>query len=98
MSDLRFEWDEAKDRANRQKHGISFGEAKTVFFDEEAVEYPDPDHSDREDRFLMVGRSFRLRALLVCHCYRADDAVIRIISARKATAIERASYTGRRRR
>ena len=90
MSDLRFEWDEAKDRANQRKHGISFAEAKTVFFDEKAIKYPDPDHSDRENRFLMIGRSFKLRVLLVCHCYRAGDAIIRIISARKATAKERA--------
>lgn len=89
MDGLRFEWDARKDAANRRKHGVSFDEAKTVFFDEDAVEYPDPDHSEDEDRFLMIGRSFRLRVLLVCHCYRANEATIRIVSARKATRNER---------
>lgn len=92
---LKFEWDEAKNESNRRKHGISFEEARTVFFDEEAIEYPDPDHSDLESRFLMIGRSFRLRMLLVCHCFRESGSVIRIISARKATRKERETFARR---
>ncbi|HSR69810.1 MAG TPA: BrnT family toxin [Acidobacteriota bacterium] len=92
---LRFEWDEAKNESNRRKHGVSFEEARTVFFDEEAIEYPDPDHSDFESRFLMIGRSFRFRVLLVCHCFRESDSIIRIISARKATQKERKTFARR---
>ena len=92
---LSFEWDERKNATNRRKHGVSFEEAQSVFFDEDAIEYPDPDHSDEEARFLLLGRSYRLRLLVVCHCFRRDDAVIRIISARKATPPERRSYTRR---
>ncbi len=86
-----FEWDENKDRVNRQKHGISFEEAKTVFYDEWALQSYDPDHSTDEDRFLMLGVSSRLRALVVCHCLK-DEAFIRIISARKATKKEADQY------
>ncbi|MDP8237310.1 MAG: BrnT family toxin [Candidatus Erginobacter occultus] len=92
MSDVRFEWDERKNRENRRKHKISFEEAQTVFLDENAIRYFDPDHSGDEDRFLMLGMSFTLRVLVVCHCCREDDAVIRIISARKADKRERADY------
>jgi len=92
MSDIRFEWDERKNRENRRKHKISFEEAQTVFLDENAIRYFDPDHSGDEDRFLMLGMSFTLRVLVVCHCCREDDAVIRIISARKADKRERADY------
>ena len=92
MSDLRFEWNEAKERANRRKHGVSFEEAQTVFLDENAIRYFDPDHSADEDRFLMLGMSFNLRALVVCHCYRVGDFVIRIISARKANKKEARDY------
>ena len=90
---IRFEWDDRKSSANRRKHGVSFGEAQTVFFDEDALEFPDPDHGDR---FLMLGMSLRLRVLVVCHCFRESATVIRIISARKATRAERRAY-GRRR-
>lgn len=93
---LRFEWDEAKDRDNQKKHGVSFAEAQSVFFDDEAREFPDPDHSAQEDRFIMLGRSFQLRVLVVCHCLRESASVIRIVSARKANAKERRSYTGRK--
>ena len=75
-----------------QKHGVSFEEAQTVFLDEKAVRYFDPDHSEDEDRFLMLGMSFRLRVLVVCHCYRVGNSVIRIISARKANRKEQESY------
>ena len=89
---IRFEWDEEKSRENRRKHGVSFEEAQAVFLDENAVRFFDPDHSKDEDRFLMLGISFRLRLLVVCHCSRADDNIIRIISARKANKKEEADY------
>ena len=92
MSDIRFIWHEAKARVNKKKHGISFEEARTVFYDENAVEFFDPDHSDSEDRFIMLGLSFRSRVLVVCHCVREDGNVIRIVSARKATRREAAKY------
>jgi uncharacterized DUF497 family protein len=92
MSTLRFEWDDRKAAANLKKHGVSFDEAKTVFFDERAKLIDDPDHSDDEDRFVLLGMSSVLRLLLVCHCYRSEDRVIRIISARKAISKESKSY------
>lgn len=92
MSEIRFAWDESKNRLNKRKHRISFEEAKTVFYDENAIQFPDPDHSQDEDRFLMLGLSRRLRILVVCHCFREDDSVIRIISARKATKKEIERY------
>jgi len=95
VPELRIEWDEAKNRDNVRKHKISFGEAATVFYDERALFLADPDHSDEEDRFLLLGLSARLRLLVVCHCYRADDEVIRIISARKATKPEEVVYADR---
>jgi uncharacterized DUF497 family protein len=95
VSALRFEWDPAKNALNRRKHGVSFGEATTVFADETALLIDDPDHSDAEDRFVLLGLSSRLRVLVVVHCYRADDAVIRLISARKADRQERARYAQR---
>jgi uncharacterized protein len=92
MSTLRFEWDARKATANLKKHGVTFEEAKSVFVDEHAKLIDDPDHSDDEDRFVLLGLSSALRLLLVCHCYRGDDGVIRIISARKAAAKESRSY------
>lgn len=92
MSDLRFEWDEKKNRENRRKHKISFEEAQTVFLDENAIRYFDPDHSADEDRFLLLGISFTLRVLVICQCYRVGDSVIRIILARKADKLEQADY------
>lgn len=83
MNYLSFSWDERKNQENQAKHGVSFEEAKTVFFDENAMQYPDPDHSEDEDRFLMVGQSYKFRMLIVCHCYREAEFEIRIISARK---------------
>ncbi len=94
MHSLRFAWDASKNQRNQRQHGVSFEEAHTVFYDERAVEFPDPDHSQEEARFLLLGLSHRLRARIVCHCLREDDAVIRIISARKATKKERAYYGG----
>ncbi len=92
MSEIRFEWNPRKSQANKRKHKVSFEEAQTVFLDESAIRFFDPDHSEDEDRFLMLGMSFALRVLVVCHCYREDDAVIRIISARKADKREQADY------
>ena len=90
MAGLRFEWDESKNRANKRKHGVSFQEAETVFYDERAFLLDDPDEG--EDRFVLLGLSATLRTLVVCHCYRQRDAVIRIISARKAHREERRDY------
>lgn len=92
MSGLRFEWDERKAAANAKKHGVSFDEARSVFVDERARLISDPDHSEDENRFVLLGLSSALRILLVCHCYRSEDGVIRIISARKATAGESKFY------
>lgn len=96
MGDLRFTWDPGKARANERKHGVTFEEATTVFFDEEAILIDDPDHSVDEDRFLLVGLSAQIRLLTVCHCVREDGGdVIRVISARKAARPERATYVSR---
>jgi hypothetical protein len=92
MGDLRFEWDPRKSLTNAQKHGVSFEEAKSVFSDERAKLIDDPGHSEDEDRFILMGLSGSLRMLVVCHCYREEDNVIRIISARKATAKEARFY------
>ena len=87
MSEIHFEWDRLKALANKRKQGVSFEEAQTVFYDDHAVQFADPDHSKNENRFIMVGLSFKLRVLVVSHCERDGD-VIRIISARKATRHE----------
>ena len=93
---MRFEWDPNKNEKNKKKHGISFEEARTVFFDEYAVLFDDPDHSDEEERFLILGLSQRENLCIVSHCYRGADELIRIISARKATKSETAFYTSNR--
>lgn len=92
MSTIRFEWDKRKALANKEKHGVSFEEARSVFFDERARLIDDPEHSVDEERFILMGLSSSLRLLLVCHCYRSEANVIRLISARKATARESKSY------
>ncbi len=93
MNSIRFVWDENKNRSNQQKHdGISFEEAQTVFEDDYARVINDPDHSNEEDRFIILGFSAQVRLLVVCHCYREENALIRLISARKATKIERSFY------
>jgi uncharacterized protein len=92
MNELRFEWDEDKNRQNERKHGVSFQEAQTVFFDPMAVEFYDDEHVEWEDRFLLLGLSAKLRILLVCHCIREGGDVVRIISARKATKKEQRGY------
>ena len=98
MQDLRFDWDQRKSLHNRRKHGVSFEEAETVFLDEQALLLHDPDHSASEDRFILLGLSSPTRILLVCHCYRAEGDVIRLISARRATSAERKKYMERWRR
>ncbi len=92
MSNIRFEWDAKKAAANQRKHGVTFDEARTVFFDENAKLINDPDHSDDEDRFVILGLSSNFRFVLVCHCYREQGNVIRIISARKASTKESKQY------
>lgn len=93
MNMIEFVWDNRKDKANQKKHGISFEEAKTAFYDQDAYIYYDPDHSQDEDRFILLGNSFKSNTLVVCHCYRdKKDEVIRIISARKANKREKNDY------
>lgn len=94
MEGLRITWDGRKNTANKWKHGVSFDEAQTVFSDEFARLIPDPDHSEEEDRYILLGRSARLRLLIVCHCYREEKDTIRIISARKANRTEQKQYEG----
>jgi len=92
---IRFEWDDRKNAQNRRKHGISFEEAQTVFFDERALLIADPDHSEHEERFILLGLSSALRTLVVCHCYRREGDVIRLYSARRADRQEREEYEHR---
>lgn len=92
MRPLKFSWDYNKSLINRRKHGVTFEEARSVFYDDRAVEASDPDHSTHEDRFLLLGMSDRLRILVVCNCYREEDGVIRLISARRATQRESRYY------
>lgn len=89
---LRFEWDPKKAAVNLRKHGVSFEDAQSVFADENAKLIDDPDHSEEEDRFVLLGLSSSLRLLVVCHGYRSEGHVVRIISARKANGHERHSY------
>jgi uncharacterized DUF497 family protein len=91
---MRFEWDPAKAAANAKKHKVTFEVAKTVFYDDFAIQFFDEEHSSDEDRFLLLGMSSDARLLLVCHCEREDGDVIRIISARKATETEAQNYRG----
>ena len=88
MKHIKFQWDKSKNRTNQKKHNVSFEEAKTVFYDENARLIHDPDHSDNEDRYILLGMSSNLRLLIVIHTYREIDEIIRIISARKATKNE----------
>ena len=91
---LKFEWDDRKNKTNIKKHGISFEEASSVFFDEDALIISDESHSQKEERFIMIGFSYKFNLLVVCHCYRQNESIIRIISARKATKNERKEYLG----
>lgn len=92
MTEIRFDWEPVKAKENLKKHGVSFDEAQSVFYDEYATEFYDDTHSEWEDRFLLLGLSSHLRLVMVCHCYRENDSVIRIISARKATTNEAKFY------
>jgi len=94
MKNLRFTWDNGKNRQNKKKHGIPFEEAQTTFYDENARLILDPDHSADGERFILLGISVKLRILLVCHCYREKESLIRIISARKANKKEQKKYVG----
>jgi uncharacterized protein len=95
MASLRFEWDPRKAAANLRKHGVSFAEAETAFYDDYAAVTDDPDAAETEERFLLLGMSGTLRVLLVVHCTREAGSVVRLISARKATRSERAQYDAR---
>ncbi len=95
MVELRIEWDEPKNRANQRKHGVSFAEAETAFFDDLAILIEDHDPEEPEERFILLGMSAGLRTLVVCHCYREKGEVIRIISARRANRSERVDYETR---
>ena len=92
--DSSFEWDERKNKANEKKHGISFSEAMTVFDDDNALFKYDPDNSQDEDRFIILGMSRNPHLLVVCHCYKESDEIIRIISARTASSSEKEQYGG----
>jgi len=94
MDSISFSRDDRKNLANQKKHRISFEEAQSVFFDEYAIEYYDPDHSESEDRFLMLGLNYQVQVLVVSYTLREDGTEIRIISARKATKKEQKAYTG----
>lgn len=93
MNELSFEWDPGKAASNAAKHGVTFEEAKTVFYDDDALVIPDPDHSKDEERFIIMGRSGELRILIVIHCFRKAGSSIRIISARRAGTKERNTYS-----
>ncbi|HQF53931.1 MAG TPA: BrnT family toxin [Fibrobacteria bacterium] len=95
MHDMEFEWDAVKADRNLKKHGVSFMEARSVFDDSDALIIPDPDHSETEERFILLGTSYKLRVLIVVHCERSDD-ILRIISSRKATRREAAQYDRRK--
>jgi uncharacterized protein len=92
MRDIRYEWDPRKSRSNKAKHGVSFEEARAAFLDEHARVIPDLEHSEEEERFVLLGVSIALRVLVVCHCYRESNQVVRIISARRADPSERRQY------
>ena len=92
MGIIKFEWDENKNSINKKKHKISFEEAQGVFYDTDALLINDPEHSQEEERFIILGLSFKANLLVVCHCYRESETVIRIISARKATRTETEQY------
>jgi uncharacterized protein len=92
---IRFEWDESKNRANRKKHGIWFEEAQSAFADPHAHFFADVEHSEHEERIVLLGISAVSRLLVVVHCYRDSDSIVRIISARRATKRETAIYEER---
>ena len=89
---MEFEWDKQKEKANIRKHGVSFEDARTAFYDEYAIQFFDPDHSNEEDRFILLGTNHKLNILVVCHCFREKETLVRIISARKADKDEIKAY------
>ena len=97
MKELSFEWDDRKESTNRKKHGISFEEARTAFYDDNALVFFDPDHSEDEDRFILLGLSFRPQVVVVCHCFRESESIVRLVSARKADKGEEHEYWRQRR-
>jgi uncharacterized DUF497 family protein len=92
MKSLSFTWDNSKNQSNLKKHKVSFDEAKSVFYDERSILFHDEDHSDTEERFILLGMSDNARILIVCHCILENNTIIRIISARKATKTESNYY------
>ena len=98
VAELRFDWDPRKAKANLQKHRVTFEEAQTAFLDEDALVIEDPDHSEAEDRFILLGLSAALRVLFVCHCVRESGSLIRIVSGRRADRSEQEQYRERLRR
>ena len=92
MKQLRFVWDEKKAKANVRKHGVSFEQARTAFYDEKAIQFYNPDHSEEEDGFILLGLSFVPQVLVVCHCFRESETIVRIISARRADKDEEEEY------
>ncbi|MCF6264699.1 MAG: BrnT family toxin [Xanthomonadales bacterium] len=96
MKKMVFEWDKKKGKSNNKKHGVTFEEAQTVFLDEYAIQFYDPEHSEDEDRFLLLGTSFKSETLVVCHCFREEETKVRIISARKADKDEQQVYWSER--
>jgi len=96
MKSLEFEWDKKKDNTNKKKHGVSFNEARTTFYDEYAIQFFDPEHSEDEDRFILLGTSFNSNTLVISHCFREQETIIRIISARKADKDEEKFYWSKR--
>lgn len=96
MNRLEFEWDLKKAKSNIKKHGVTFEEAQSVFYDEYAIQFYDPEHSESEDRFILLGTSFKSKTLVVCHCFREKETKVRIISARKADKDEQQVYWSER--
>jgi uncharacterized DUF497 family protein len=96
MNRIKFEWDKKKDKSNAKKYDVTFEEAQTVFFDEHAIQFFDPEHSEDEDRFILLGTSFKSQTLVVCHCFREKETNVRIISARKADKDEQQVYWSKR--
>lgn len=96
MNKFKFEWDKKKDKSNTKKYGVSFEEAQTVFYDEYALQFFDPEHSEDEERFILFGTSFKSKTLVVCHCFREEETKVRIISARNADKDEQQAYWSER--
>jgi uncharacterized DUF497 family protein len=96
MLKLVFDWNETKSASNAKKHGVTFDEAQSVFYDENAIQFFDPEHSEEEDRFILLGTSFKSKTVVVCHCFKEEETKVRIISARKADKDEQQAYWSER--